>query len=123
MLQIANLALKFVLELCALASVVYWGWHQGSDQLPLQLLFSVGAAAVFIACWGIFLAPTARRGLSSLQKNMIGAVVLLVAAAALAWAGQSVLALIFAIAIVVNAVLLFVFRDQPVPAVVEPARG
>jgi hypothetical protein len=54
---------------------------------------------------------------------VIGGVVLLVAAAAPAAAGQRTPALIYAVAIAVNAVLLFAWRQGPVPSVFDGARG
>ena len=111
MLQFANLALKFFLELCAVASIGYWA-YEASDQLPLRVLFGLAAAAIFVVGWGVFLAPTANSG-----------VALLVAAAALAAAGQRTPALIYAVAIAVNAVLLFALRQGPVPSVFDGARG
>ena len=122
MLQIANLALKFFLELCAVASIGYWA-YQASDQLPLRVLFGLAAAAIFVVGWGVFLAPTANSGLTPVHKDVIGGVVLLVAAAALAAAGQRIPALIYAVAIAVNAVLLFALRRGPVPSVFDGARG
>ena len=76
----------------------------------------MAAAAIFVVGWGVFLAPTVNSGLSDVQKNLIGGLVLLLAAAALAAAGQRTPALIYALAIIVNAVALFVLRDHPLPS-------
>jgi hypothetical protein len=53
------LGLRFVLELCAVASVAAWGWHL-ADAVALQLLLSVAAAAVVVVVWGTFVSPRAR---------------------------------------------------------------
>jgi hypothetical protein len=87
MLQLVNLALKFILELCALACVACWGFQQ-SDQLPLRVLFGTAAAVLFAVGWGVFLAPTAHSGLDLVSKNIIGGAVLLLAAVAPRGSGQ-----------------------------------
>ena len=122
MLQLVNLALKFILELCALACVAYWGFQQ-SDQLPPRVLFGAAAAVLFAIGWGVFLAPTAHSGLDLVSKNIVGGAVLLLAAVALAATGQRTPALVYAVAIIINAALLFAFRDQPVPSVIAGPRA
>jgi Protein of unknown function (DUF2568) len=111
-MQLANLALKFLLEVVGLASVAYWAFTI-ADQLPARLVLAVTAAALFIGVWGVFLAPTASSGLSQAQKNVLGGLVLLIAAAALGAAGQSTAALVYGAAVIVNAGLLLVLGDDP----------
>ena len=55
----ANLALRFLLELAALAAVGYWGWDAGG---PLLAIAAVAAVAVV---WGLFVAPKRRFDLSA----------------------------------------------------------
>jgi len=50
-----NLALRFILELAALASVAVWGWKQ-SDDWPRYLLV-IGLPVVLAAIWGTFAVP------------------------------------------------------------------
>ncbi len=59
MLVPANLALRFVLELAALAAVAWWGWEVGGStaaRLALAVVFPLAVAFV----WGMFIAPKAR---------------------------------------------------------------
>ena len=51
----ANLALRFLLELAALAALGYWGWvaHDGASRWVWTAGLVVGAAAV----WGVFRCP------------------------------------------------------------------
>ena len=53
--HVANLALRFLLELCALAALGYWGWtqHQGVTRWLLAILVPLTAATL----WGAFRVP------------------------------------------------------------------
>jgi len=50
-----NLALRFLLELCALASVSIWGW-KFTDGWP-RLVLAIGIPILFAIIWGIFAVP------------------------------------------------------------------
>ena len=50
-----NLAIRFILELCALASVGIWGWNQTDGWLKFILAF--GLPIILAAIWGIFNVP------------------------------------------------------------------
>ena len=55
----ANLALRFLLELAALAAMSWWGWETGGStaaRLALAIVFPLAVAFV----WGTFIAPKAR---------------------------------------------------------------
>ena len=106
-----NIAIRFVVELLGVAFVGYWGFNASADTLVGALL-GVGAVIVFAVVWGAFLAPTASRGLSRTQKNVFGTLVLLVAAFALSIAGQPTLAQVYAVVVVVNAVILWRLSDD-----------
>lgn len=45
----ANLALRFLLGLCALAAVGYWGWQTGDGVLGLVLAVAAVIAALFVS--------------------------------------------------------------------------
>lgn len=53
-----NLVLRFVLELCALAALFYWGLRTG-DGLP-GVVLGLGAVVVAAVVWGLFASPRAR---------------------------------------------------------------
>ena len=50
-----NLALRFLLELAAWASMAYWGWtqHQGAP----RFVWGIGLPLAAMAVWGIFRVP------------------------------------------------------------------
>jgi hypothetical protein len=80
--RVVALGLRFVLELCAVASVAAWGWHL-ADVVALQLLLSVVAAAVVVVVWGTFVSPRARYPVPDPAWLVIEVLVFLAAAVAL----------------------------------------
>lgn len=57
-LRWANLTLAFVLELCALVALGYWGFWAGGGLLAKAAL-GIGAPILAAVMWGIFAAPRA----------------------------------------------------------------
>lgn len=49
-----NLLVRFVLELCMLASVGYWGFKTG-DGAAMAALLGVGGPLVMAVVWGTFI--------------------------------------------------------------------
>ena len=110
-MHVANLVLRFIVELIGFAAVAYAA-AQIPDNGLVSLLAAVGAAGALIAVWTVLVAPKTANGLSQPQKDVIGTVLLLLAVAALGLAGQVGLAVIYGAVVLVNAVLLFVFRKE-----------
>ena len=105
-----NLVIRFLAELAGVVAVGYAGFAIAGP-LPVRTVAGVGAALALAVVWGLVAAPKASNGLSQPQKDVIGTALLLVAAGALAVAGQPSLAIGFAAVILANAALLFVFPD------------
>jgi len=108
-LAAANLALKFLLELAAIAAFAYWGASTGDS--VVSVLLAVAAPAVAVVLWGTLAAPKATRRLADAARVPFELAVFALAAAALAAAGNAALALAFAALVVVNAALLTTFRQ------------
>ena len=106
-----NLALRFLAELAGVAAVAYAGF-QLEAPMPLPAVVGIGAALAFIVVLWVVVAPNTANGLSQAQKDLIGTGLLLIASSALAIAGQLGLAAAFAVVVVVNAALLFVFGQD-----------
>lgn len=108
--QGANLALRFVLELCALAALSFWGWRTGSATWS-QVLLAVGAPLAAGVMWGAFAAPRSAVAVSGAVRFGIQALVLGGAALALVGVRRPTLAAVFAAAVLVNGALIAVW-DQ-----------
>lgn len=57
-LKSINLGVRFLLELCMLAAVGYWGFKTGSGW-SLKILLGIGVPLLIAAIWGTFVAPKA----------------------------------------------------------------
>ena len=105
----ANLALKFLLELAAIAAFAYWGTTVGSG--ATAVVAAIAAPVAMIVVWAVFAAPTARRRLRLAARAPLELGVFGLDAAALATAGQPALAVALAAVVVANAALLTLFRQ------------
>ena len=105
-----NLGFHFILELCALAAIVYWGFRTG-DSLMLKLLLGIGVPFVAAIVWGVFRVPNdpgkATVAVSGPVRLVIEAAIMGLAVWCLAAAGQTTLAWVMGIAVVVNYTLMY----------------
>jgi hypothetical protein len=108
-MRVVNLLLKLLLELGALAAFAYWGTYIGSG--AWAVIDALLAPAVAVAVWGTFAAPHATRRLRLAARVPLEMTVFGLAVVALVVAGSVPLAVVFAVAAVVNAVLLTIFRQ------------
>ena len=96
-----NLAASFLLELCALAALGYWGFHAGRGLAAIAL--GLGAPLLMAVAWGLFVAPRATVTLPAPVAFVLGLTILVLAAVSLAGAGRPLLAGIMAAAVLLNA--------------------
>ncbi len=54
----AHLALRFLLELCALSALGYWGFKTGSGAVA-KISLGIGTPLMAAIVWGTFLSPQA----------------------------------------------------------------
>jgi hypothetical protein len=104
----ANLALRFLLELCALVALGYWGFTTGSGAIT-KVALGIGAPLVAAIVWGVFVAPRAPVALPGFVVLLLQVLVFGSAAAGLIATGHRTLALAFAVVVVINAVLMYVW--------------
>jgi hypothetical protein len=100
-----NLALAFLLELCLLGALAYWGFHVGRGPLTKTGL-GIGAPLVMAIFWGILMAPKAPVQLPGPIHLALTLALFGLGVAALFAAGQPRLAVIFAVVVVLNQLLL-----------------
>ena len=108
-LKTGNLALLFLLELCMLAALAFWGFHTGSG-LIAKLALGLGAPLLAAIVWGILMAPRAAIKLPTPAHLALFVVIFGAAALALAVAGQPLLAIIFAALSILSKALTYVGR-------------
>jgi len=101
-----NLVFRFLLEIVVLVALFLWGISV-SDQLILQALFGLGAPAVVVAVWALFVAPKASRRLPDPQRLAVEVVVFGAGVLAFLAAGHLPLAILLAVAAGLNLWLMF----------------
>ena len=104
----ANLALRFLLELCALGALGYWGFETGGG-LIAEIGLGIGAPLVAAVVWGTFLSPRAPIQLPWGVVLVLQALVFASAAAGLVATGHRSLAVVFGVIVVINAILMYVW--------------
>ena len=100
----ANLGLRFLLELGALAAVGWWGWDAGG------FLLSLAAVAGVAAVWGLFVAPKRKLETPPPVRLAIEFAVWAAAGAALHGAGQTTLAVVFVAVAVISGSLNYAWK-------------
>jgi hypothetical protein len=99
----------FLLELSMLASFVYWGFHIGKG-LFLKILIGIGTPILVAFIWGTFIAPKATFPVTVPITIILQSILFGLAAAALFFSGKGSLALIFAIVVIIEMVLMYVLE-------------
>ena len=108
-LKSINLALAFVLELCMLAALGYWGFTL-DQELAIRIVAGIGAPLLAAVIWGLFLAPKASIPLREPFRLLLKLILFALAAGALYAAQRPGLAAIFALLLAVNTILLYVWE-------------
>jgi hypothetical protein len=106
-MRAANLGLRFALELAAIAALVTFGFSLEAST-AVQVLLALMGAGLFIAVWGRWCAPQSDHRLADPARLALEVVVFAASAAALAAAGEPVLATVFAGLVILNEVLLWI---------------
>lgn len=106
-----NLAIRFLLEVVAVASLAYWGYKAPSPTVA-KVALAIAAPLILIGVWAFVVAPGADNPLAPTPRILIGSVLLLVSTAALARTGLTKKAGIVAVVITLNTILMLVFPDD-----------
>jgi hypothetical protein len=101
-----NLLFRFVLELVVLVALFLWGVSV-SGELIVQLVLGLGAPAIIVAVWGLFVAPRASRRLPDPQRLAVEIVVFGAGVLAFLATGEVILALLLAAAAALNLFLMW----------------
>ena len=109
-LKMGNLALRFVLELCMLASLGAWGWSVGGT-LVVKIMLAVVIVVVVATIWGVFLSPRRNVQLPAAVRLAMELVLFALAVVALAALAQPVLAAALGVAYLINKGLIMLWKQ------------
>jgi hypothetical protein len=109
-LKVLNLGVRFLLELCMLAAVAFWGFKTQNNWL-MKILLGIGLPLLIAVLWGTFLAPRATHRLSGIPFYALELVLFSTGAFSLFASGASSLGWIYTITLIVNTILLIVWKQ------------
>jgi hypothetical protein len=109
-LKMLNLAIRFLLELCMLAAVAFWGFKTQNNWL-MKILLGIGVPVVIATLWGMFLAPRATRPLSGASFLTLEMILFATGALALFTSDKPTLGWAYTVAVIVNKILLTVWKS------------
>lgn len=105
----ANLTIRFLLELCALGALGYWGFTS-SEEPAAKIVLGVGAPLLAAVVWGLFVAPRAAITLEMPLRLLPEILVFGAAAAALYVVGHFVITVTLLVAAAVNRTLVIMWE-------------
>jgi len=105
-----NLLVRFLLELCMLAAVGYWGFKTQSGW-SMKILFGIGLPVLIAVLWGMFIAPKAIRPLSGASYLILELILLASGSVAIFASGKPTLGWVYTITLIVNKVLLVLWKQ------------
>lgn len=109
-LKAFNLLVRFLLELCLLAAVGYWGFKTHSSG-GIKILLGIGLPALLAVLWGLFVAPKARYPLEGISHLAMELILLGSGALALFASNRPDLGWIYLAVLIVNKVLMVVWKQ------------
>lgn len=115
-----NLLTRFLLELAALAALVFAGSRAPQHLAAITLAIALPCCFAFL--WSLFAAHKSRYALPRAGKAVVGVLLLEAAAAALAFAGRSALGALFAVLILANSALVYAWRQDEAEGAAPTAR-
>lgn len=123
LLKNANLGLALLLELVVIVALGYFGFVVEASW-PGKIGLGIGLPVVAIVIWALFGAPRSRRRLKGFPFLLLQIIWFGSAAVALYFAGQPILALIFALLFVLNTILAYAWdqKNTLVPTDAVPER-
>lgn len=110
-LKNANLVLAFLLELCVLLALGYWGFVSGPNMLA-KIGLGIGLPIAAIIIWAIFGAPRSARRLRGGWYWLLRIVFFALGAIFFYAAGQRVLGIIFALLLILNCALGYAWKQE-----------
>lgn len=94
MYKASVLLLLFLLELCAVAALAWWGFTADTS-VWMRVVLGVGAPLVAVLLWGLFAAPQARIRASGAVVVMVKVIVYAAATVAIAATGHIALSVLY----------------------------
>jgi hypothetical protein len=108
-LKTLNLSLAFFLELAMLAAFAYWGFHTGQTTI-VKIGLGIGIPLLVAVIWGLFMAPNSSMQFQGAAYLALKLVLFGLAVAALIRISNDTLGIVLGGVVVINTILLYVWR-------------
>ena len=109
-MRAVNDGVRFILEICALAAICWWGWQPGRSSASRRLL-AVGGVVLLSVVWGVFRSESdAIVEVPTAVRILIEVVAFGAATAALVAVGRTGLAVAFAVVAGINEILEYMLN-------------
>ncbi|MCA9346851.1 YrdB family protein [Candidatus Saccharibacteria bacterium] len=109
-LKSINLAIRFMLEICTLIATGMFGFSL-SKNIILRVVLAIVCTAIIAVIWGLFVAPKASQRIELPWRILLEMVVFGIATMSLIRTNHVYLAMVFAIAVIINQILLLICRQ------------
>lgn len=109
-LKVLNIGLRFLLEICILVILGYWGFQTGGNTL-MKFLLGLGAPILFAMIWSTFLAPKSPRRLDEPWLFLLELIIFALTCWALYSTGKVDLTVAFGGIYVLNKILMVIWRQ------------
>lgn len=109
-LKMLNLLVRFLLELCLLAAVGYWGFKTHSGW-AMKIILGIGLPILIAVLWGLFIAPRATYPLRGTSYLLVELMLLGSGAIALFASGKPTLGWVYTIIVIMNKFLLVLWKQ------------
>jgi hypothetical protein len=106
----SNLLVRFLLELCMLAAIGYWGFRTGSG-VAMKIILGIGLPLLIAVVWGLFLSPKASHPVRGISRELLELILFGSGAVALFASGVAHLGGLYTVILVVNKLLLFLWKQ------------
>lgn len=106
-----NLALRFILEISALVSLGYWGFHSDKGYI-VKVLLGIGSPLLMAIIWGTFVSPKAPIPVRGIKRVLLELIIFGFATLSLYNAGHPIFAMFFAILVAWNMFFLRIWEQS-----------
>ena len=109
-IKLTNMGIRFLLELCIMIILGYWGFKTGGQTLT-KVLLGLGSPLLFALVWGVFLAPKSTMRLHEPWLFLVEIILFGLASWALYSTGRANLTVAFASIYVLNKILMLLWKQ------------
>jgi hypothetical protein len=106
-IKLINKGIMFLLEICMLLSLSYWGFH---NHASMAYLYGIGLPVLVALLWGVFAAPKSKKRLPMPYRTFFSIGMFWMSGILLYATGLTVYAIAFMIVAFISGTLAYIFE-------------